>query len=178
MSSAEAVSVSYAACLDAHYLGDGTLNGEHIARQLIESVRAHRNAEVLRGHVLDQVRHQEPLDGARFPALAVKGISATSQPFRMWLNRQYATHRRSYDPAVLQIDGEMTVLDQTTPERDGANSWHSDSSFMDRPAWGSVLRAVQLRPSVADWHEHLGILYAKQRRFAEAGKHLEAFRHP
>ena len=38
MSSAEAVSVSYAACLDAHYLGDGTLNGEHIARQLIGTV--------------------------------------------------------------------------------------------------------------------------------------------
>ena len=34
--------------------------------------------------------------------------------------------------------GEMTVLDQTTPERDGANSWHSDSSFMERPAWGSA----------------------------------------
>jgi taurine dioxygenase len=39
---------------------------------------------------------------------------------------------------------EMTVLDQTTPERDGANSWHSDSSFMAQPAFGSVLRAVEL----------------------------------
>jgi len=38
MSSAEAVSVGYAACLDAHYLGDGTVNGEHIARQLIGTV--------------------------------------------------------------------------------------------------------------------------------------------
>ncbi len=46
--------------------------------------------------------------------------------------------------------GEMTVLDQTTPERDGANSWHSDSSFMERPAWGSVLRAVQLPPLGGD----------------------------
>ena len=32
---------------------------------------------------------------------------------------------------------EMTVLDQVTPERDGANSWHSDSSFMETPALGS-----------------------------------------
>jgi taurine dioxygenase len=39
---------------------------------------------------------------------------------------------------------ELVVLDQTTPERDGANSWHSDSSFMECPAMGSVLRAVQL----------------------------------
>ena len=39
---------------------------------------------------------------------------------------------------------ELVVLDQTTPENDGANSWHSDSSFMEHPAMGSVLRAVQL----------------------------------
>jgi hypothetical protein len=30
--------VGYAACLDAHYLGDGTVNGEHVARQLIGTV--------------------------------------------------------------------------------------------------------------------------------------------
>jgi MoxR-like ATPase len=38
MSSSEAVSVGYAACLDAHYFGDGTVCGEHIARQLIGTV--------------------------------------------------------------------------------------------------------------------------------------------
>jgi taurine dioxygenase len=45
---------------------------------------------------------------------------------------------------------DMTVLDQTTPERDGGNSWHSDSSFMEQPALGSVLRAVQLPPLGGD----------------------------
>ena len=45
---------------------------------------------------------------------------------------------------------EMTVLDQQTPQKDGANSWHSDSSFMDLPAWGSLLRAVQLPPLGGD----------------------------
>jgi taurine dioxygenase len=44
----------------------------------------------------------------------------------------------------------MTVLDQTTPDTDGANSWHSDSSFMLKPAFGSVLRAVQLPPLGGD----------------------------
>lgn len=38
MSSAEAVSVAYAACLDAHYLGDGRVTGAHVARQLIGTV--------------------------------------------------------------------------------------------------------------------------------------------
>ncbi|MBP1313252.1 AAA family ATPase [Herbaspirillum huttiense F1] len=38
MSSAEAVSVGFAACLDAHYFGDGLVGGEHIARQLIGTV--------------------------------------------------------------------------------------------------------------------------------------------
>lgn len=38
MSSAEAVSVGYAACLDASYFGDGRVDGGHVARQLIGTV--------------------------------------------------------------------------------------------------------------------------------------------
>src|SRR5438874_2210933 len=38
----------------------------------------------------------------------------------------------------------MTILDQSTPEDDGANSWHTDSSFMPTPSLGVVLRAVEL----------------------------------
>ena len=35
---AEAVAVGYAAALDAHYLGDGSVGGQHVARQLIGTV--------------------------------------------------------------------------------------------------------------------------------------------
>lgn len=38
MSTAEAVSVGYAAGLDAHYFGDGRVDGGHVARQLIGTV--------------------------------------------------------------------------------------------------------------------------------------------
>lgn len=38
MSSAEAVAVGYAACLDAYYFDDGDLGGYHIAKQLIGTV--------------------------------------------------------------------------------------------------------------------------------------------
>lgn len=45
---------------------------------------------------------------------------------------------------------ELVVLDQTTPATDGANSWHSDSSFMAQPAMGSILAAQQLPPLGGD----------------------------
>jgi len=42
----------------------------------------------------------------KHPDLAVKGIRRDSQPFLMWRNKQYATHRTSYNPDVLQVEGE------------------------------------------------------------------------
>lgn len=38
MSTAEAVAVGVAACMDAHYFGDGTMTGEHVVRQLLGTV--------------------------------------------------------------------------------------------------------------------------------------------
>jgi hypothetical protein len=41
-----------------------------------------------------------------FANLSVKGISGTAQPFLMWRNRQYATHRMRYAREALQVEGE------------------------------------------------------------------------
>ena len=47
----------------------------------------------------------------RYPDLAVTGISRTAQPFLMWRNRQYATHRLSFDRAALQVEGEAKPVE-------------------------------------------------------------------
>jgi len=39
---------------------------------------------------------------------------------------------------------EYIVLDQTNPQGEGADAWHSDNSFMAEPPMGSLLRAVQI----------------------------------
>jgi hypothetical protein len=34
--------------------------------------------------------------------LAIRGIAAGSQPFVLWKDRQFAAHRRRYDPRALE----------------------------------------------------------------------------
>ena len=51
----------------------------------------------------------------RFPDLAVSGISRTAQPFLMWRNRQYATHRRTFDHSALQVEGEARATEAEAP---------------------------------------------------------------
>lgn len=45
---------------------------------------------------------------------------------------------------------EVLVLDQVSPEGEGADNWHSDNTFMPEPPLGSILRAVQLPPVGGD----------------------------
>jgi hypothetical protein len=79
-------------------------------RQRVEgrdSVRA--GAEAMRDYVL-QVRQKIDF---KYTPIRVKGISETAQPFLMWRNKQYATNRRSFNRAALQMDG--TDPDLTVP---------------------------------------------------------------
>lgn len=44
----------------------------------------------------------------------------------------------------LDAPADVGLLDQTEPKQDGANRWHTDSTFMAKPPSVLVLRAVQL----------------------------------
>ncbi len=44
----------------------------------------------------------------------------------------------------LEAHPEVGLLDQTEPRRDGANRWHTDSTFMRMPPKLAILHAVQL----------------------------------
>ena len=50
----------------------------------------------------------------------------------------------------LEGQPEVGLLDQTEPRRDGANRWHTDSTFMEQPPLGSLLQAVQLPSQGSD----------------------------
>ncbi|HEX6740141.1 MAG TPA: DUF1587 domain-containing protein, partial [Vicinamibacteria bacterium] len=56
----------------------------------------------------------------RHAELEVKGIRRTAQPFLMWRNRQYASHRSSYDPGVLQVEGETRAAAEAPPAKEPA----------------------------------------------------------
>jgi alpha-ketoglutarate-dependent taurine dioxygenase len=45
-------------------------------------------------------------------------------------------------PLELSIRPEHIVLDQTSPKGEGADSWHSDNSFMAEPPKAAILKAI------------------------------------
>ena len=64
-------------------------------------------AEALRDFVL-RLRSKTAF---KYTPLAGNGLRADGQPFLMWRNRQYAANRRSFDAALLQVEGEGEVKD-------------------------------------------------------------------
>lgn len=47
-------------------------------------------------------------------------------------------------------DPNYIVLDQVSPEGEGADNWHSDNTFMEEPPLGSILKAVLLPETGGD----------------------------
>ena len=52
----------------------------------------------------------------RFLNIEAGRVGASSQPMLMWKNRQYATHRRKFDPVQLQVEGEPPYVPDDQPE--------------------------------------------------------------
>ena len=51
----------------------------------------------------------------------------------------------------LEGDPEVGLLDQTKPEQDGANRWHTDSTFMPHPPFGTIWSPIFLLTSIHMW---------------------------
>ena len=45
---------------------------------------------------------------------------------------------------------EINVIDQTDPRGEGADAWHADNTYTERPPMGSLLRVLQLPPVGGD----------------------------
>ena len=65
-------------------------------------VMAEGGFEALRGYIEVLRAKIEP----RFLNLVAPGVNAAQQPFMIWKNVQYATHRMTFDRAQLQVEGE------------------------------------------------------------------------
>jgi hypothetical protein len=60
-----------------------------------------RGCEAIRDWVVQLRAKLQP----QWDNLKLKAVGVGSQPFILWKNRQYATHRRTYDRGVLQVEG-------------------------------------------------------------------------
>ena len=73
---------------------------------------AQKGCLVMRDFVI-QVRKKVE---TRFLNIEAGRVAASSQPMLIWKNRQYATHRRKFDPAQLQVEGEPLYVPDDKPE--------------------------------------------------------------
>ncbi|MDB6131475.1 MAG: hypothetical protein JWM04_2582, partial [Verrucomicrobiales bacterium] len=80
---------------------------------------ARQGCEKMKDYVIQLRRKVEP----RFPNITAGKINSGSQPLLIWKNVQYATHRMSFDPAQLQVEGEPRAPLSTEPEPGVANEF-------------------------------------------------------
>jgi hypothetical protein len=72
---------------------------------------AAEGSERMRGFVVELRRKLEP----RFAPLTAGTLRGTAQPFAMWRNREFASHRMTYDRGALQIEGEARPVLAAAP---------------------------------------------------------------
>jgi hypothetical protein len=67
----------------------------------------------------DYVLKIRKLTARQFRSPKVKGLAGTSQPLMNWKLRAYAAHRRDFDPASLQVEGEPPLVLPAMPHTGG-----------------------------------------------------------
>ncbi|MBW2363084.1 MAG: TauD/TfdA family dioxygenase [Deltaproteobacteria bacterium] len=75
--------------------------------------------------------------------LAFRGQNITIEE-QIAFARQFGTIAEQPFTTKYEKSPEYVVLDQISPKGDGADSWHSDNSFMAKPPWAAVLKASRL----------------------------------
>ena len=83
-----------------------------------QATAVRRGCEEMQRYVTNVRKKVEP----RFPNITAGKIRASRQPLLIWKNVQYATHRRTFDPAQLQVEGEPPAKPYKGPEPDSENS--------------------------------------------------------
>jgi len=84
-----------------------------------DEAQARERCEKMRDWVVELRAKLEP----RFPNISSGGIRPNSQPLLMWKNRQYATHRMTFDHNALQVEGESPGAATTTSEPGADNEF-------------------------------------------------------
>jgi hypothetical protein len=67
----------------------------------------------------DYVIKIRKLTARQFRSPKVTGLAGTSQPLMNWKLRAYAAHRRDFDPAALQVEGEPALVLPPMPKTTG-----------------------------------------------------------
>jgi mono/diheme cytochrome c family protein len=80
---------------------------------------ARAGSEAMRDYVVQFRKKVEP----RFLNITAGKVNTAAQPLLIWKNRQYATHRMTFDPAQLQVVGEPAPTPEEIPEPGVANEF-------------------------------------------------------
>jgi len=80
---------------------------------------ARNGCEQMRDYVVQLRKKVE----VRFLNITAGKVAADRQPFLIWKNVQYATHRRTFDPAQLQVEGEIKPAQTNVVEPGTANQF-------------------------------------------------------
>jgi hypothetical protein len=95
-----------------------------------DSGEVRRGCEAMRDWIAQLRAKLQP----QWDNLKLKAVGVGSQPFILWKNRQYASHRRTYDRSVLQVEGMvLATLAKAPDEKDDKEEDEDEAEEEERP---------------------------------------------